>query len=315
MDISKKSKNTPKDFFLYLSMAVSLYVSAVALIGLWFSYINYLFPDTLRYYSNASPEYQGWMATLFVSFSIFIIFARLVNQGVRKEKSKEDFWVRKWLLYLTLFAAGATLAVDVIVLINSFLGGDLTSQFLLKILVVFVVAAAVFGYFMADIKGFWRQREKESLLYGGIVTLIVLVSIILGFVFFGSPATQRDYRLDMERIGDLESIQWQIVDWWRGKNELPEDLSVLSDDLRGFRVPTDPVTGEEYGYETRGDLTFALCANFAKGSQGLEYRSRLERPIAVDSVRVGFTDNPNWQHPEGRHCFERTIDPDFYETR
>lgn len=310
---TKKASVTPKDFFFYLTMAAALYISAVALIGLWFSYISYLFPDALSYYyagDFAGSGARGFMATLIVAFPIFLVFARLVNQDIRKTSDKGDLWIRKWLLYLTLFVAGGTLAVDVVVLLNAFLGGELSTQFVLKILTVFLVAAGVFGYFIADIRGVWEKKEKESLIYGGITAFIVLLSVILGFVFFGSPQTQRLYRLDQDKIYDLQNLQWQIVDYWQNKDELPEDLTLLRDSLRGIDVPLSPETGEAYRYEVTGELSFNLCADFNLPSREV----RGDGSTVPEYMRDGFgAEGANWEHDAGDHCFERTIDPDFFQ--
>jgi hypothetical protein len=305
-----KPTTTPKDFFLYIAMAAALYVSAVALIGLWFNYINYLFPDALRYYDLTGAEARGWIATLIVAFPLFFIFARMANQAIRKESDKANLWIRKWLLYLTLFVAGGTMAVDLIILLKSFLGGELSSHFFLKILVVFIVAAAVFFYFIKDIRGYWEKREKQSLAYGGVASLVVLVSIVFGFVFYGSPMTQRALRFDNQRVSDLQSIQWQVVDYWQNKEELPANLSDLEDELLGYVAPTDPETEDSYEYSRLGDLTFELCANFSMPNN--ERTPSYAYPIREHGPGL---EEGNWQHEAGRECFERTIDPDIYQPR
>ena len=58
--------------------------------------------------------------------------------------------IRKWLTYISLVIAGCTLVGDGISLVYNFLGGDLTTRFVLKSLVVAVIAGAIFTYFISD---------------------------------------------------------------------------------------------------------------------------------------------------------------------
>ncbi|MCI0619789.1 DUF5671 domain-containing protein [Candidatus Wolfebacteria bacterium] len=300
-------KTTPKDFFLYLGMVVTLYVSAVSLITLWFEYINRLLPSVVDTYVDPYSGAIRWsMAMLIIIFPLFIVLTRMVNQSVRREPAKKELWIRRWLIYLTLFIAGATVAVDLVALVNTFLGGEITGRFAAKVFVVFVVALSVFGYYLLSIRGYWDTREATSKLFGWVVGVVALGSIIGGFFIIGSPATQRALRLDQERVYNLQNIQWQIVDYWQSKETLPAELALLEDSIRGFRVPADPETGGPYRYAVTGMYSFELCATFVRASA--------ETPKGVPSTlpyRDGGLDE-NWEHDAGETCFTRTIDPELY---
>ena len=300
----QKTKMTPKDFFLHVGMVVTLYWSAITLITLWFEYINRLFPDPLQAFIDPfSGAIRFAMASLIIIFPLYIIITRYLNQEIRKHPEKRNLGIRKWLIYVTLFVAGVTIVVDLIVLINAFLGGDLTTRFLLKVFVVFVVIGDVFLYYFLDLKGKWERERKLSVTIGWVISIIVLASIISGFFIIGSPMTQRDLRFDREKVQDLSSIQFQITNFWQEKDRLPEDLSELEDPLVGFIVPTDPQTDEEYGYSVISARTFELCATFNQES--------LEGDPNIARFEFGLRDE-NWAHGVGETCFERTIDPDRF---
>jgi hypothetical protein len=61
--------------------------------------------------------------------------------------------VRRWLTYLTMFVAASILIGDVISLVYTVLGGELTVRFVLKVLTVGAIAGSVFGYYMWDLRG------------------------------------------------------------------------------------------------------------------------------------------------------------------
>ena len=144
----------------------------------------------------------------------------------------------------------------------------------------------------------------------GVVTL----AVVFAFFVVGSPKEERLHRFDLQRTNDLQSVQWQVINYWQGKGELPPTLLVLNDDISGFRVPVDPETGQQYIYETRDKLKFALCADFARPTVGGgdSERSILRAPEASPILGKGGVPE-SWTHGEGHICFERTIDPDFYQ--
>ena len=117
-----KPKVTPKDFFLWLGAMVALYVSVISLLTLYFQYINHLFPDALNYYVDPySGAIRSAIASLIVITPLYIFLTRLLNKEIREHAEKKELWVRRWLIYITLFVAGITLAIDLIFLINTFL--------------------------------------------------------------------------------------------------------------------------------------------------------------------------------------------------
>ncbi|MEX0652297.1 MAG: DUF5671 domain-containing protein [Candidatus Paceibacterota bacterium] len=307
-------KTTPRDFFFLIATFATLYISAVSLLTLLFQYIDILFGDTLQslYYDPYSGAIRFSIASLIIIFPLYLYLTRSLNQEVRAHPEKKELGVRKWLIYLTLFIAGTTIIIDLIVLINTFLGGEvLTSGFILKVLSIIIVIGGVFMYYLQDLKGTWEKSKSLSQIIGGVVTLMVLTSIIGGFFIIGSPQTQRLMRFDQDKINDLSSIQWQVVTYFQQKETLPQTLAELEDPLTGFILPTDAQTDTAYSYEVVEGLTFKLCADFNKESKGYTHAE----PKAVrleSSVRYGGFDNENWAHGEGETCFERTIDPDKF---
>ncbi len=139
-----------------------------------------------------------------------------------------------------------------------------------------------------------------------IVIILVAIAVIAGFFVVGSPQEERLRRFDERRVQDLQQIQSQIINYWSNKSQLPQTLSQLKDDISGFNVPKDSQTGEDYQYEIKNSLTFALCANFSLPS--LEIETRKSVPTYD---YYGYT-SQNWQHKEGLVCFERKIDPQLY---
>lgn len=303
-----KPKVTPKDFFLWAGAMIALYVSVFSFIALLFEYIEYLYPDTLSYWVDPfSGGIRFAMASLIVLVPLTILLMRLIRNDIARYPEKVNLWIRRWALVLTVFIAGATVVGDLIALLNTFLGGELTTRFLLKVLVVLFVAGGLFLHFLADLRGYWTMNPKRAKMAGLGLGAVVLIAIFSGFFIMGTPGEVRLMRFDSQKISDLQNIQWQIINYWQQKEELPTTLSELEDPLSGQNVPTDPQSGAAYGYRvTTAPYSFELCADF-------NVASREVPPGAGSTVRYyGEFDNEDWKHGVGEICFERTIDPERY---
>ncbi len=291
---------------MYLGMVGTLYVSVISVIALWFRVIDEWFADPLKYTDPYSTGISLAIAALIVIFPIYLAISWMIHKDEQKNAEKKELGIRKWLIFLTLFIAGITILVDLIVLLHTFFSGqEITGSFLSKVLVVLVVIGAVFAYYTYKLRTDVSDVLAKYLTWGAVI--FVIASIVIGFVVMGSPQSQRDKRLDSERVSDLQSIQWRVVNYWQQKEALPGALEDLRDPLSGYTIPTDPETEEPYVYRTTDALTFELCATFALPS--FENQNGLERPVPVP-MKNG--PDENWQHPAGEHCFERTIDPELY---
>ncbi|MBI2121032.1 MAG: hypothetical protein HYT94_05410 [Parcubacteria group bacterium] len=310
----ESQKSSPKDVFMHLLMIATLYVSTFSFISLWFDYINFLFPDPLNYYYQGILDGILWStAMLIVVFPVYLLVSLLIAKDAAMEPEKHEIRVRKWLVYLTLFLAAIAIIVDVVTLVYNFLSGELSAKFFLKILVVLVVAGAVFGYYLWDVKRSVGQSLLASTLprmLAWIVSAAVLGSVITSFFLVGSPAHQRDVRMDNKRINDLQMLQSQTINYWQQKEKLPTSLADLEDSISGFVPPVDPETGAAYEYIMKDSLVFDLCATFKTESVGTDTTGRYSKPLPI-----GFSGDPyseNWSHSAGRACFTRTIDPELY---
>lgn len=154
-------KTSPKDVFLHLLSIVALYTSGIAFLVLIFQYVNVLFPDSVAgsdFYSlQSSYAAIRWsISSLIIVFPVYILSAWFLNKSYNKTPAKKKLWIRKWLVYFTLFAAALIIIGDLVTLSNNLLNGELTLRFLLKVLSVFFVAGNVFFYYL------WELRHKKA---------------------------------------------------------------------------------------------------------------------------------------------------------
>ncbi len=310
--MDNKPKTTAKDFFLYLGITIGLYASVVSFLNLVFTIINKVFPLAGDYIGGYENTIRICIATLIIFFPTFFYLTWLIYKDLKVNPEKKEIWVRKWMIFLNLFIAGLTAAIDLAVLIYQFLGAeDLTLRFFLKVFFVLASAATIFVFYFYNLKRPIFEYKDYMNIFLAFISAVILASIIYGIILIGSPASQKARQLDEQRISDLSNIQNQIVYvQWETKGTVPTSLSELNDPISGFIVPTDPQTGESYIYKMISTSSFELCANFktvvSTTTSNTVVPSPASYPIQGNSV------DENWQHQATTTCFTRVIDATLY---
>lgn len=206
-----------REAFFHLLTFAAFYATVIAAVMLLFRYINRLFPDpALRQGLHQAWELSGirWsLAVVIVTFPIYLLLSRLLLREMRQRPEKSWSGVRRWLTYLTLFLASVALGGDVITLVFRLLEGELTARFLLKVLVVLVVAGLSFAYYFQSLRLPADKPETVRLhrAFAGVAIALALATVAWGFVVVGSPGVERLRKLDERRIEDLRTIQDEIV--------------------------------------------------------------------------------------------------------
>ncbi len=300
-----RPKMSPKDFFIYLGIALTLYSSAGSLLALLFAVINAKFVDALSGYSYVSSTgtLQFTVSTLIVVFPLYLVLSWLVRKDIARDPAKATLAIRKWFTWFTLFIAGATVVGDLIALLNIYLGGEISIRFILKMISVLVIAGGIFGYYFYDMRRTAKGNTSVNKPLIAVAALFVLASILMGFVVIGTPKERRAQRFDEQRISDLSGIQWEVLNYWQTRQQLPVSLVDLKDTFSGYTAPVDPETGTAYEYAVKSGLSFELCANFARANTAGDTTMAARDPWGMGEV---------FAHEAGRTCYTRTIDPQKY---
>lgn len=285
-----------------LASMITLYSAAGALLNLLFTVINKAYPKITAYYGyyNSSTSISFPVATLIIVFPLYILFMWLIERDLAGSLEARASGIRKWLIYITLFISGALVVGDLVAVVYYFIDGqELTAGFLFKVLSIFVVAGAVFGYYITDI----RNKLSPSLrkMWAISAAVFVIVAIVVGFMVIGSPRTQRLAKYDEQRVMDLQNINQSIVYYFELKGSLPATLSEVASSGNYMIVPTDPETHTSYEYIMIGQSAkaYELCAVFNTDTTAYVNAAASSRPLNEYPAA--------WNHPAGRYCFSQNI--------
>jgi hypothetical protein len=323
-----QAKLSPKYFFLSFGVLATLIASVVSFLNLVFETLNRKFPDVLSSsyeYGYHTYDFEGMrsaLATLIIIFPVFLIVSYFWCRQAERGLGDIDGIIRRWVIYLVLFLSTVVIVADLVTLVKYFVAGEITLRFILKVLIALLVAVLVGSYYILELRR-GKNLFKTSIIFALTGGVLVLAAIIFSFMIMGSPAKQRQLRLDDRRVNDLQNIQWQVINYFQQKEKLPASLNDLKDPLSGFSLPIDPEfeKGNKYEYAVKDKLKFELCATFALPiPKGWREYGDGGRPIPLfekDMVTSypypgpGGT-NESWDHGAGRTCFEREIDPERY---
>lgn len=289
-----------RDSFIYLMSFVTLYVVVTAVIVLYYMFLDFLFPD--RGWGPVNVEafldaVRYAIAAVIVAFPLFLILSQILERLTRRTPESHKQPVARWLTYLTMFLAAAVMMGDLITLLFYFLDGSVTTRFVLKVVVLFVIAEVILSYYYLTPRSAESGRSNKlrpMLASAGIV--IVVGAATLGFVMAGSPFSARLARLDDRRVADLREIHQAIQqmtterkqDAWVTVRPLPTTL----EDVAAFRRTKqsgrelsllDPQSGAAYEFRVTGEKSYDLCGTFT-----------FERKKTYELF---------WNHPAGKHCY------------
>jgi hypothetical protein len=298
-----KPKASAKDVFLNLGAFIALCTLVGNLLGLLFTIINTAYPKITNGYNYFGSTSISWpVATLVVLFPIFILLMWFLEKEYRIEPEKQNSVAHKGFAYVTLFITGLVIVGDLITVVYYFIDGqELTTGFLLKVLVLFIVSSGLFIYFISDLRG--KLTRNSRIIWRLISGLILLASIVWGFTVLGSPRTQQLLKYDQQKVSDLQNLNNQIMSFYSNKGALPKTIEEMANGNYYVNQNIDSQTQKPYEYVKTTDTTYNLCAEFNKASD--------DKNARISDI-YSYPYNSVWNHPSGRYCFQESVDANKY---
>ena len=310
--LAAEKKSSTVDVVVNFFSFILLGIVATALGTLWFQVVEHSFPDPLAAMGGddrwgLTRAIHHAIASLVIAFPLYLAALRLWFRKFREDENRSESALSRWLTYLVLLVASVTIVGDLITVLFKLLQGEYSVRFLLKALVILVIAGLIFGFYTLErLKIQYRRDISRNVLraFGWSVAALVALGIVVGFLAAGSPATARKQAFDSERASNLNELSNCIERYARDLGRLPDSLDALSRSPRYVDCAAairDPETRQAYEYRIvtpsriEGPATladFELCASFSLASTG----ERSGRAIRGERYRI-------WsEHGAGRSC-------------
>lgn len=300
-------KASAKDFFLNLGAFVALYVLVGNLLSLLFTVINTAYPKITNGYNYYGSSSISWpVASLVVLLPVFVVLMWVLEKQYRTQPEMQDSLIHRGLTYITLFISGCVVIGDFVTVVYYFIDGqELTTGFLLKVLVLLVIFSGLFIYYISDLRK--KLTRNSRIIWRVIAGVIVIGSIIWGFAVLGSPRTQRLIKYDQQKVNDLQNINNRVTNFYADKGYLPKNMEEAMSYENYYVTQVDSQTQKPYEYEKINETTYNLCADFNKASNNETRNGKMMSAPIRDPYSTR-----SWVHPAGRYCFEQTINPNLY---
>ncbi|MFM7375808.1 MAG: DUF5671 domain-containing protein, partial [Chthoniobacterales bacterium] len=142
---------------------------------------------------------------MVVAFPLFALVARRVRSDLAANPARTLDPVRRWLSYLALLVASLILIGDGVALVVQFLGGDLTTRFVLKAAVVAALAGGVVWW----LSGGLREGARAVPSFFRLALWAPVVAVVVGALWLaGGPVQARAQSLDQLRMKNLRAIYY-----------------------------------------------------------------------------------------------------------
>lgn len=135
------------------------------------------------------------------------------------------------------------------------------------------------------------NQSSFDRLFALLTTSVVIIGVIAGFWWLGSPNKQRQIKADQQRLTDIREIAVRLHQQAQQPQNRDQPLPAS---LSPTNRKRDPISGKTYEYQRIDSTHYQLCAKFSTDS----HRDQLGNFPITDQV---------WQHPPGRHCFKLDV--------
>lgn len=298
-----KTINAPKFAFFYLLSLVALIFMAVSSGMAIFQIINKYIPDLINNNSGRFNDeaIKFAISSLIISTPIFYIISKIIYKSLFSGELGKDSGVRRWLTYLILLVSSVVMIGWAIAIINNFLDGELTMKFALKSLTALIIAAAIFSFYLYDIKRkeVVSRKDKVIKIYF-FASLVVVIAVFISALFvFESPKETRNRKMDGEIIRSFQAIDNCVNRYSANKEGLSENLDEIIDacDYTIEQIANKQIKDGQIEYKKITDEKYELCAYFNSSN----------RDDPEELRRYPGSELKSNLHDIGWQCLERKI--------
>ncbi|MFA5079996.1 MAG: DUF5671 domain-containing protein [Candidatus Paceibacterota bacterium] len=291
-----ESQNSPKLAFYYSLVLVTLIIGSVSLGAMFFEFVNKFFPLIQNNYYGEISSLKFAISGVIISFPIFYFMNALIYKGIATNDFAINSPVRKWLTYFIIFISAVVMIGSLIGLLNNFLDGETTFNFVLKAISVLVISSVIFSFYFCDIKS-KAVNTKFNMIYFIMSLIIVCVALVSSFFIIETPNQARDRKIDQKILGNFETIKRGLEQYYDENKKLPQNLDELKNQSYNYIDSNEFIeesTGKYYVYNIIEEKKYELCATFNSSN--------------VNNSNDTSYYSTTWKHEKGYQCITKRIE-------
>ncbi len=262
--MTEQQKNI-KIVFLYVGIALSLFVAVISGFFTAFNVIDYFLSSELTWWQF---EYQVLgtgpvsAAFLIVSFSVLFFLSRMVRRIVLPDHQNVWHKVCHIIIMIILTLAFLAIFISAALILKGFLSGDISWAFTLKSVFTAGVGAMVFYYYRGMLRGVWRNRGKEERVFVSSVSLLIVL-LVGSTVWIVDPIDRSAKQKTYNTLAVMSNMRFKINLDFEEKKQLPKKLSEdLTESAMNVLYPPSQNIGD-ISYKKTGYATYQLCGVFS----------------------------------------------------
>ncbi|CAN5882166.1 hypothetical protein BH23ACT12_BH23ACT12_06510 [soil metagenome] len=154
----------PKDVFVHLLAAATLYISAIGVLVLIWGLAEFWFPDRYRSFDSGTDSgvVRGGLSMAIVAFPIFIYLSLMLRRRIESGELDPHAALRTGFIFVNLFVVTVASLITLMVTVNAFLAGDLTPRFLVRAGGVMGIVGLIYLYYRSELEAIpGRQGGTE----------------------------------------------------------------------------------------------------------------------------------------------------------
>ena len=137
---------------MHLALFIMLYLTAFNLASLIFRLIDRSYADAATQAVPIKELLRFPLSCLTVTLPVLLYVLYLIRRDTRLDPTRRINETRRQLTYITLFIAAAILIVTLTIVVYSYLGDELTSILLRKVIATAGIVIVIFAFYLRDLR-------------------------------------------------------------------------------------------------------------------------------------------------------------------
>ncbi|MEI6327230.1 MAG: hypothetical protein WCO78_03880 [Candidatus Roizmanbacteria bacterium] len=265
------------DGLMHILSYISLYVVVTTILISINILVNIFLPPlgltngysaTASYYAaSKATMYTYLISSIIVTLPLFVGFFIYTNKLTTQNPALLDSKARKFFSSTILVFIFIYVLILFIQIITSMLEGNITQNYLAKVIPALILVLPIFAYYGGELKKHVQFSTKIRLAFLFLILVYAFSCMLLLFTQVDAPLVRAGKTRDKLRVSAVQSLSYAIRDYYRINHAFPATLESIAANsvpygTQNANVNLDPLTNKPYEYHVSDSANYTICVNF-----------------------------------------------------